>query len=356
MKLKHVVVIVFVALLLPNLSVANLTIRVEYDQRWGDATTPDIKALCENVALHFQEQLRDTLKINGNLTIVYHSSGPMAFYRNTFGGRPDEYKIGLTVTGRFWAQFAYQFGHEFCHILHNFEETSPNNPNRWFQEALCELANLWVIRRMGQTWATRAPYQNWIGWRHNLTGYAADLMNSHEVQYRDSGAQWLRENEDTFRNGFALEDYATFSQLSYKFLPIFEAHPEAWNAVRKLPTSKSKMSQYMKDWYNAVDPQDREFVADIAAIMSISVETTENIHVDADINNDGYVDLSDVLIVRNAIRNSVSYNTDVNNDGVTDEIDVLIVKQKAMEAIVAAAPSVIRKHKITTWAALKKRK
>jgi len=78
--------------------------------------------------------------------------------------------------------------------------------------------------------------------------------------------------------------------------------------------------------------------------------------IDADVNNDGSVDLSDVKIVRSAIQNRVSYDTDVNNDGKTDEIDVLIVKQKAMEAIVAAAPSLIKRKKITTWGSLKARK
>ena len=75
---------------------------------------------------------------------------------------------------------------------------------------------------------------------------------------------------------------------------------------------------------------------------------------DADVNGDGYVDLSDVRIVRSAIQNSTSYDTDVNNDGKTDEIDVLLVKAKAHAAIAAAAPALIRRKKITTWGALKK--
>ncbi|MDE0556768.1 MAG: dockerin type I domain-containing protein, partial [Candidatus Poribacteria bacterium] len=57
--------------------------------------------------------------------------------------------------------------------------------------------------------------------------------------------------------------------------------------------------------------------------------------VDADINNDGRVDLSDVLLVRRAMQSSILYDTDVNNDGETDEVDVLVVKRKAMAAIVA---------------------
>ena len=73
----------------------------------------------------------------------------------------------------------------------------------------------------------------------------------------------------------------------------------------------------------------------------------------ADVNDDGYVDLYDVLIVRSGMNAEVSYDTDVNNDGRTDEIDLLIVKAIAIEAIVKAAPSK-RKVKITTWGAMKR--
>ena len=88
------------------------------------------------------------------------------------------------------------------------------------------------------------------------------------------------------------------------------------------------------------------------------IDLSANIDFNVDVNSDGYIDLSDVLIVRSAIQNSVSYDTDVNSDGVTDEIDVLIVKAKAMEALAAAAPSIerLRKRKVkfTTWGAIKR--
>ena len=97
---------------------------------------------------------------------------------------------------------------------------------------------------------------------------------------------------------------------------------------------------------------------EIKRIIEVGVKQFSNdnsdIDLEVDVNNDGYVDLSDVLIVRSAIENPVSYDTDVNNDGKTDEIDVLLVKAKAVEAIAAAAPSLHRRKKITTWGALKK--
>ncbi len=356
-NLKILMLVVFM-LLAVNVF-ADLDITVEPDGRWGAAPTSNIKRLCENVALHFQEQLRDEHKLDGELTVVYRSQGPIAFYRSYFGGGPNEYKIGLTVTDTYWSKFSYQFGHEFCHLMHNHDkiyETIPDNPNDWFQEAICELASLWVIRRMSETWATRAPYPNWVNYRHSLANYANNsLMNRAEAQYSGTGADWLKEWEDRMRRDEpGAFTYARVSQLSYKFLPIFEENPEAWNAVRQMPASTGKMSEYMKDWYEAVDSEDKIFVEAIAEEMGISLEPAAIVSIDADVNDDGYVDLYDAMIVRSGMQNAVSYDTDINNDGVTDEIDLLIVKAKAFEAIAAVSPQK-RKVKITTWGSMKGR-
>ncbi len=502
---------------------ADLEITVKPDARWGTAPTSNIKALCENVALHFQEQLRDEHKINGTLTVVYYADGPIAFYKSYFGGAPDEYRIGLTVTDTYWSQFAYQFGHEFCHLMQNHDETK-NSPNDYFEEAICQLANLWVIKRMAETWEDRPPYANWRNYRHSLKSYADTLINKASVQYAGTGADWLQEWEDRMRSKEpGAFNYQRVSQLSYKFLPIFEDNPKAWNAVRQMPTSTAKMPQYIREWYNTVDTEDKPVVAAIAEEMGISLtpvatpditaghpltftyatadslipinkinewdgwyngiwektpdgtinakpgayfdfaekndwdhwmychapsliaydisqgqythfgtyialtnpgcndgasmqfiahadgieiyrspelgrddygtyieftipdgtsifgieisdlgnkacdhyvlgnpklfygyETTptHDITINADVNNDGYVDLFDVLIVRSGMQNAVTYDTDINNDGITDEIDLLIVKAKAVEAIVAAAPRK-RKVKLTTWGSMK---
>ena len=357
--MKKILCILIVSLLiLPVLTWADLDITVKYNRGWGDAPTSNIKKLCENVLLHFQEQFREEHKIDGKLKIVYRAEGPIAFYRSYFGGAADEYQVGLTVTDTYWAQFSYQFGHELCHVLTDHERITKNNPNKWFHEALCELGTLWVIQRMGETWAYRAPYPNWVGWRHNLTNYANDLANRAEVDYTGTGAEWLEQWENTLREEDNAFSYARVSQLSYKFLPIFEEHPEAWNIIRQMPATTSKMAQYMKDWHRRVDSEDKHYVEEMADIMGISVDIPGPVVtatlLDADVNDDGYVDLSDVLIVRSGMQNSVMYDTDVNDDGITNEIDLLLVKAKAVEAIIAASP---RKQKIrlTTWGALKRK-
>ena len=334
---------------------ADLDITVEPDKRWGDAPVSNIVRLLDNVELHFQEQLRDEHKLEGDLTVVYHPV-PIAFYRSYFGGGPDEYKVGLTVNGTYWNQFAYQFGHELCHLLMDHDRITKGNPNDWFHEALCELANLWVIREMSETWATRVPYQNWKSYRHALADFAENwMMGRAEVQYSGSGADWLKQWETSMRSDEpGAFSYARVAQLSYKFLPIFDENPEAWNVIRQMPSSTGKMVDYMQDWYDGVDPEDKKFVEAIAKEMGISVVPVVVVSIDADVNNDGSVDLRDVKIVRKAMQQPGSYDTDLNDDGVTDEVDLLIVKAKAFEAIVAAAPGK-RKIQITSWGAVKLR-
>ena len=356
MSKRKFVLCVLLLLLLPVIvSFADLSIIVEPNKGWGPAPTSNIKTLCENVALHFQEKLRDEHKVNGQLTIVYSAEGPIAFYQSAFGGGPDEYKVGLTVTDTYWNQYAYQFGHEFCHIMQNHDTISKNNPNIWFHESICMMASIWVLREMGETWAYRPPYPNWVSYRRFLTSYADRNMERPGVQYAGTAAAWLDEWEDYLRdksNNFT--DHLLVTQLSSKFLPIFEENPEAWNAVRQMPASKGKMSEYMQDWYDAVDTEDKSFVEAIAKEMGISVAPVAVVSIDADVNDDGYVDLYDVMIVRSGMQNSVSYHTDINDDGVTNEIDLMIVKAKAFEAIAAASPSK-RKIKLTTWGAMKRR-
>ena len=76
--------------------------------------------------------------------------------------------------------------------------------------------------------------------------------------------------------------------------------------------------------------------------------------INADVNGDGTVDISDVKIVRSGMSGETSYDTDLNNDGITDDVDLAIVKAAAHAAIVAAAPRK-RKVNITTWGRLKRR-
>ncbi|MCY3721056.1 MAG: dockerin type I domain-containing protein [Candidatus Poribacteria bacterium] len=353
MRVK-IVLLFFLMLFLPFNIFASLNIEVKQSNQWPEGSTEDIKLMVETLASQFQKYLRLENKIK-DITINIEYGGPRIEYRTW---KPNTHYIFLSVSGEWWQeQLFYQFAHEFCHILHNHHEFGTGHPNKWFYESICMMASIWSLDYMSEKWLEISPNNKWNDWGQWIKIYSDTNKDRQAVQFKGTSSEWLDEFEQFLRGDAnnVFTHHLLVSQLSYNFiLPIFQKNPEAWNAVRYMPTSKSKIDDYMKEWYNNVDIQYQQFVFDIAEVMGISVEETVIASIDADVNNDGYVDLSDVLIVRSAIQNSVSYNTDINGDGKTDEVDVLLVKQKAMEAIVAAAPSLKRLKRITTWGQLKR--
>ena len=377
---------VLVLFLCVNLGHAKLEIIVKSSPNWGPIADADVEYLCQEIVDRFEEHLRPENQVNESVNVSRSIVGS-SFLTLDVNDPKVEYKIGIQLRKNMevhvgdFCVFICALSHEFTHIL-QVEQTGVDyraayNENSWFNEAIAEMGCIFGLRSMADAWEQgskfgtglpapdgggwllfSANFDNWANWYEGLESYDG------------TGEEWLYANEDSLRDQFkrnskANSNYVNMDlvrQLYPKFLPIFEENPEAWNAVRKMPvTNTEKMDRYMQVWYDAVDVQDRQYVKAIAEIMGITVTSSvvppvelASVKIDADVNDDGYVDLYDVMIVRSGMQNSVSYDTDINNDGVTDEVDLLIVKAKAMEAIAAAAPRK-RKVKLTTWGEVKSR-
>ena len=117
-----------------------------------------------------------------------------------------------------------------------------------------------------------------------------------------------------------------------------------------IPGVKEKLKNY------ALNLKDATFLNNGGrlSVQQNSQDSDQEIVMDTDVNDDGYTDLSDCLIVRSGMSVESSYDTDINNDGVTNIFDLMLVKAAAFEAIAAAAPSQ-RKIITTTWGKLKTR-
>lgn len=107
--------------------------------------------------------------------------------------------IGLATDGSYWARYAYQFAHEFCHALAGYANDSrrvwrsARQANKWLEEALCETASLFALRAMGRTWQTAAPYPNWKKYAAALTQYAQKRLDDpqHQLPAGATFAEWL---------------------------------------------------------------------------------------------------------------------------------------------------------------------
>ena len=191
----------------------------------------------------------------------------------------DPFTVQLTAKGKLWAQFSYQFSHEFCHVLLNHEGLK-DNPNNWFHEAICELASVFTLRRMAERWPTRPPYPNWADYAVSLASYTvrAPVASGHASLLSGAIRQFLSSEENTLRKASLRREFGDFSEsdrdkiavISHALLPLFESEPAGWNTVRNIPATKGPLTEYLADWYAQVDLGDKPFLRKILDAFEVT--------------------------------------------------------------------------------------
>jgi len=243
-----------------------LVIRVSKDN-WGQSGIKDMEKVCHSAAgelwQHFSGRRLSTIVIRRS------TSGPITLYQR---GPDGEYIVRLDSADRHWAQLAYQFAHEFCHILTNYGEKA-SRKNHWFAESLCEMASIYALRRMAVTWKTKPPYPNWKSYAPSLETYAEKNLKNKDRQLpaNTTLAQWYKANEAELRkSGYSRDRNAV---AAYQMLPLFEADPAGWEAVGYLNIAKldadESFSGYMTGWYDSAPTRHKPFVKKIMKLFGL---------------------------------------------------------------------------------------
>ena len=232
---------------------------------WGSSSVADIKKVCESAAMMFTPHLQSG--VAAPLLIQNDGSGPITLYRR---GGNNEHIVRLNTKNRAWAQLAYQFSHELCHVMCNYRNVK--NQQLWFEETICEVASLFALRQMGEAWKTDAPYSNWKSYSVSLKDYANQRLN-----VLDTDSETLEEvylgNRDALQASATNRDVN--NKLANKLLPIFEKHPSAWDAVRYLnrgPAEENRaFDDYLRGWHSRVPETHKQLVAEISASFGIEL-------------------------------------------------------------------------------------
>src|SRR5258708_3552977 len=128
---------------------------------WGAASTQDIEAVLNSVAdvviAHFPRHA------SSRILVGYSNAGPRVLQRKTSDGA---FQVLLDVSDARWDQFAYQFSHELCHIVSNFEQRDVgaepgSRSHQWFEEPLCEVLSLVTLNPLSLTWQNSPPPALW---------------------------------------------------------------------------------------------------------------------------------------------------------------------------------------------------
>jgi hypothetical protein len=236
-------------------------IRVTSDD-WGGASRTDIRKVLESALAAYWKSFPG--RALPGLEIHRSKSTPITLFER---GPKGEIRIGLNVEGMFWAQFAYQFSHELCHVACRFREDV--NPNQWLEETLCETASLDVLGRLSKSWASEPPYPNWRSFAPQFTTYREERLS--KLQAPADFTAWFREQEPALRKNPALRDLNTL--MAARLLPLFEAEPGMWASVGALNSTPSHAEQTLAErlqgWSGSAEPAQRPFVRKVAAVFGV---------------------------------------------------------------------------------------
>ncbi len=257
---------------------AELQIGVERGA-WGEAGPADIAKVAASAAGEIWQYCPHS-RIES--IRIYHRAD---YPQTDFGRGPDGcIRIGLAAENPRWAQFAFQFAHEFCHALAQHSEAGirgwhePKHANLWLEESLCETASLFALRRMSETWKTRAPYPNWRSYSAALASYAADrlALPAHQLPAGLTFKEWFAKHENALRANASLREKNVI--VATQLLPLFEAAPENWEAVTFLnhgPRVKGKTTvRKLADWQAAAPAAHRAFIARVGAIFGATLQNS----------------------------------------------------------------------------------
>lgn len=234
---------------------------------WGDASAEDVSKVLESAGGTLRALLPG--RSFPPLEISRTDQSPITLYQR---GPAGEIRIRLNVDGRHWAQFAFQFGHEFAHVVCGNKEVV--NPNLWFEETLCEAASLFVLGRMAETWKTRPPYANWKGYADSLASYRKERLDSAKLPGGAALPGWFAANESSLRKdphqrGFNLA-------MAAAILPLLEKEPARWESLGALNAVKGDASrsfrQYLRDWRDSAAEPHRAFIRAVAEAFGVSID------------------------------------------------------------------------------------
>lgn len=265
--------------LVPKLLVADDTSReLHFDikDEFGTAPRQNIERVLKAAADEIWQHC-DKLKFTASRFSIYRNRQfPITHFKHDEANR---LVIGLNTQDLYWAQYAYQFSHEFCHAVIDHTDArqqawhSVKHANHWLDECLCETASLFVLRAMSRSWLERPPYPNWKSFAPRLSDYVDERLQQrvHQLPAGMAFVQWFNAELPSLRENATQREKNTI--IAAQLLPVFERHPKAWATVAaiKLGPRDTERSfvEHVAAWRTQVRDDQQSSVDAISNVFGI---------------------------------------------------------------------------------------
>jgi hypothetical protein len=261
-------------------SAAGRALDFEIGGDFGGASAADIGAVLRSAAESIWRHCPATRWEGPGFHIYRTHDAPITLHERRPDGR---IAIGLATEGTYWAQYAFQFAHEFGHALAGHSNDARllairgPRPNHWLEESICETASLFALRAMSLAWRTQPPYPNWRSFASALSAYAEERLDASTAALAPGHrfAAWFRANEPGLRANATQREKNNLVALHV--LPLFERAPSGWEAVtfynRTASAPEQTLAERFADWVRDAPAAQRDFIRSLAALFEVTPAT-----------------------------------------------------------------------------------
>lgn len=181
--------------------------------------------------------------------IYRRGDGPRVLYHR----RPYEILLNPDMNYMWYPQCVYQYVHELCHVMIGYDRCKEHK-HLWFEESVCELASLFVLKNRTQ------EYQD----------YACRVVKDYNLPILTNGQlpQWLSENRETMERGVVggmliCQDIRRLNAVvANALLPAFLKEPSLWGDCSLMNHQETgadaEFSDYLDSWTVRLQKAGRE--------------------------------------------------------------------------------------------------
>lgn len=238
---------------------------------WGAASVQDIETVLNSVADVLLPYFPRHASVR--IAVAFSEAGPRVLAEKSADGA---HQVLLNVQDTRWDQLAYQFSHELCHIVSNYDHREiglapASRSHQWFEETLCEVVSIVALNRLESSWRESPPHAGWAGYAPAFRRYAQRLLNDEHRHLSPaiSITAWYRENERPLESNPYLRKKNELAATA--LLELFEATPGSLEAIGYLnleSPSQEGFAAYLASWYDCCPESHRPFVLRLMSLFA----------------------------------------------------------------------------------------
>lgn len=249
-------------------------LRFVLEDGFGEGLSENIEAVLRSAADSIWQHCTTTHWQVSGFRIYPNEKHPICHFDHSEQG---EVVIGLATKQTYWAQYAFQFAHEFCHaVIGHSNDWSKRNlrepgPQFWLEECLCEVASLFALRAMAESWKTRAPYPNWVDFSPHLKSYADERIEKTKQAYQQPFLPWFRSVAAELQKNPTMREHNC--RVAIELLPIWEKHPSIWDALQTYrldaPAADQSLADHFAQWKKHTTSKHHAVIDQIGAVFGV---------------------------------------------------------------------------------------